>query len=594
MNHRLTPILYHRFLVPLALVALVGVSCAPPPRAQDAGNDATGGSGQAQRKVLNMGLRTILDAFSVAGSSTTSGGGLAYIEIHSQALFTSDKTTGRPIPRLLAEHPSLDNGGLRITDDGRMVATYRLRHDVRWADGAPLTTRDLLFTYRLVQNPAIPIIDRGPSSLMDTASAPDDHTFVITWKQPYYMADAIGLRAFWPLPAHLLEADYVAIVEEQRDSLAFLARPYWTSEYVHVGPFKLVEFTHGVEAVFDAVDGYFLGRPRVDRIVVKQFADPNTALANALSGAIDLASDGVLEVENAIDLKARWDREAGGKVYFGTGTTQFVSIQFDATVPDYQSVVQDKRVRQALYHAIDRDAYAEVISGGIPDKGAHALLPPDNPLYASVRDGWKQRYPYDSSRSAALLEQAGWRRGADGLLANATGDRLRVEARNTAGNEERSAIIADMWRKVGVDAEISIVPAARVRDTQFRQQFPGGEITARGSQDSILTRLECAEQPTPQNRFSGNNRGHWCNQDYERLVNGYRTNLREEGRGQAIKTIQDLVLEELPILLLNYQVSVVFARKSVTAFEDDFAGGSEAGRIYGTYSRNAHEWDLTR
>ena len=149
-----------------------------------------------------------------------------------------------------------------------------------------------------------------------------------------------------------------------------------------------------------------------------------------------------------------------------------------------------------------------------------------------------------------------------------------------------------MWRKVGVDAEIFIVPAARVRDTQFRQQFPGGEITARGSQDSILTRLECAEQPTPQNRFSGNNRGHWCNQDYERLVNGYRTNLREDGRGQAIKSIQDLMLDELPILLLNYQVSVVFARKGVTAFEDDFAGGSEAGRIYGTYSRNAHEWDL--
>jgi len=52
------------------------------------------------------------------------------------------------------------------------------------------------------------------------------------------------------------------------------------------------------------------------------------------------------------------------------------------------------------------------------------------------------------------------------------------------------------------------------------------------------------------------------------------------------------VLEELPIMLMNYQVAVVFARKGVTAFQDDFAGGSEAGRIYGTYSRNAHEWDM--
>jgi ABC-type transport system substrate-binding protein len=131
-----------------------------------------------------------------------------------------------------------------------------------------------------------------------------------------------------------------------------------------------------------------------------------------------------------------------------------------------------------------------------------------------------------------------------------------------------------------------------VRDREYRQQFPGGEITARGSHDAILTRLECGEQPTPQNRFSGNNRGHWCNQEYERLVTSYRTNLVENGRGQAIKLIQDLVLEELPILLLNTSVAPVIARRGVTAYEDDFPGGSEAGRIYGTYSRNAHEWDL--
>jgi peptide/nickel transport system substrate-binding protein len=539
-----------------------------------------------------MGLATVIDAFSVAGSSTTSGGGLAYIEIHSQALFTADKTTGRPIPRLLSELPTLDNGGLRIASDGTMVATYKLRPDVKWADATPLTTRDLLFTYRLTKDPLIPIIDTGPSKLMESASAPDDHTFVVTYSQPYYLADAIGLRAFWPLPAHLLEADYANLVEGQKDSAAFLARPYWTSEYVHVGPYKLVEFTPQVQAVFDAVDHYFLGRPNVDRIVVKQFTDPNTVYANVLSGGIDLASDGVLEVENALPLKQQWDADGGGKIYLGTGTTQFVSIQFDSSLPDYQPALLDPRVRQGLYHAIDRDAYAEVISGGVPDKGAHAMLPPDNPLHPAVRDGWKQRYPFDTTRALAALEQAGWRRGGDGMLANAAGERLAIQVRATQDGENRAAIIADMWKRVGVDTPVTIVPTARVRDREYRQAFPGGEVTARGSQDAILTRLECAEQPTQQNRFSGNNRGHWCNQDYERLVGQYRTSLREEPRGEAFRQIQELVLQDLPIMLLNYQISVVFARRGVTAFQDDFAGGSEAGRIYGTYSRNAHEWDI--
>src|SRR5207302_4044255 len=144
-------------------------------------------------KVLNLGLRTVLDGFSIAGSGTLQGGGLGYIELHSQALFTADKTTGRPVPRLLAEQPSLDNAGLRLTDDGKMVATYRLRRDVQWADGAPLTSRDLMFTFRLTRDKSIPIVDPGPSELMESAEAPDDYTFLITWKQPYYQADAVGL-----------------------------------------------------------------------------------------------------------------------------------------------------------------------------------------------------------------------------------------------------------------------------------------------------------------------------------------------------------------------------------------------------------------
>jgi peptide/nickel transport system substrate-binding protein len=582
-----------RMLLGVLVLLVVGACSSPSPRSSGQSPGASQEQRQSGgRKVINLALQTIIDGFSIAASSTTSGGGLSYIEIHSQALFTSDKTTGRPIPRLLTELPTQQNGGLRLTPDGKMIATYKLRTDVKWADGASFTSKDLLFTYKTTKDPNLPIIDTGPSKLMESVSAPDDHTFVINWSEPYYMADAIGLRAFWPLPAHILESHYTTIVEGQKDHAAFLALPYWSSEYVHIGPFKLASMTSGVEAAFDAIPDYFLGKPKVDRIVVKQFGDSSTILAGVLAGAIDVTMEAVLTAEQAMELKRRWDVDKGGTVYVGVGTTQFVSIQFDSSVSGYQPALLNKTVRQALYHGIDRDAYADTVSGGIPNMAANAMLPPDNPLYSYVKDAWKVRYPFDTARAGQVFEQAGWRLGGDSLLANAAGERLHLETRATADNEARASIIGDMWKRVGVDTEIVVVPAARVRDREYRQQFPGGEITARGSQDAILTRLECSEQPTSQNRFSGNNRGHWCNQDYERLVNGYRTNLVEEGRGQAFKQIQDLVLEELPILLLNTQVSPVVARRGVTAFEDDFPGGSEAGRIYGTYSRNAHEWDV--
>src|SRR5581483_471892 len=125
----MTPRTSHRIAL-LGVLALLLAACAapPPPRtASEASAQAPREGGP--RKVLNLALLTIINGFSIAAGSTTSGGGLSYIEIHSQALFTADKTNGRPVPRLLAEMPTLDNGGLRLTDDGKMLATYRLRPD---------------------------------------------------------------------------------------------------------------------------------------------------------------------------------------------------------------------------------------------------------------------------------------------------------------------------------------------------------------------------------------------------------------------------------------------------------------------------------
>jgi len=562
-----------------------------------AGGAAAGGAQGSQAapgrmKVLNLGLRTVLDGFSIGASATLQGGGIGYIEIHSQGLFTSDKTTGRPIPRLVAEQPTVDNGDFILTSDGKMVATYKLRHDVQWADGAPFTSKDLMLTFAIEQNKSMPVPDATAVSLMESATAPDDYTFVLTWKQPYYLADAIGPLLFWPLPSHTLAADYQTMVVEQNDVQGFMAKPYWTAEFFHIGPFKLTQFNAGDDAVFDAVDQYFLGRPKVDRIVVKQIVDPNAYLANIISGSIDLSLDNALLIEQGVELKSRWDADGGGTVYFATGTTWFVAFQFDQSVADFEPVVLDRTVRQALYQAIDREAYAEAVQAGVQGRAANSLLSPAHPLYPFTKDAWIDRYPYDPNRAVALLEGDGWQRGADGVMVSPTLGRLHIDGRTTEGQDRKLAVVADYWRKIGVDASELIMSGAAIRDRVYRQAYPGMEITARGNEEVVLSRAECSAIPTAANSYSGNNRGHWCNPNFDRVVGLFRAELNEQARGPLIQQAQQLLLDDLPFGLLHYEVSVPVVRRGVTALADDFAGGHDSGIGYGTYSRDAHEWDI--
>src|SRR5439155_8889497 len=133
---------------------------------------------------------------------------------------------------------------------------------------------------------------------------------------------------------------------------------------------------------------YFLGKPRVDRIVVKQIPDNNTLLASILCGSVDLSTDNALLIEQGAQLKERWDREQGGFAAYATGPTWFVAFQFDPSTPNFQPAVAERSVRQALYHAIDRDAYSEATLAGIQGRAANALLSPDNALHSFVKDGW--------------------------------------------------------------------------------------------------------------------------------------------------------------------------------------------------------------
>ena len=98
--------------------------------------------------------------------------------------------------------------GVEVLTDGRMRVKLHLRRGVAWHDGTPFTARDLVFSDRIGVDPGLPLWRLDGVKEMESTEASDDLTFVVTYHRPYYRGTVLGMRAFWPVAAHILGGPY--------------------------------------------------------------------------------------------------------------------------------------------------------------------------------------------------------------------------------------------------------------------------------------------------------------------------------------------------------------------------------------------------
>src|SRR5205814_1800095 len=137
--------------------------------------------------------------------------------------------------------------------DGTMDTTFHLRPNINWHDGVAFTADDLMFSFAILQDPDLPTTG-SQRRFMESASAPDPRTFVIHWSGTYVDAPqgAIGVIR----PKHILEDLY------RRDKEAFTNSPWFTTEFVGLGPYKLASWELGSHIDLARFEDYYQGRPR--------------------------------------------------------------------------------------------------------------------------------------------------------------------------------------------------------------------------------------------------------------------------------------------------------------------------------------------
>src|SRR5438105_9729719 len=275
---------FARPLVTLIAPLVVAAACAPAsaPAPREAAGPSTQAGASSSAPTSNRLLTVVMINEPVSlNARPLSETFISYFTVrqmfNASLIVLDDKAL--PRGRLAEAVPQVNTDSWRVFPDGRMETTWKLKPDLVWHDGTPLTAEDFVFAWRLYSQPELGVAVAAPINQMGEISAPEPRTVVIRWRQLTAQADQLEPDAFGPLPRHVLEDKF-----KQGEWDAIVTHPFWKREFVGTGPFKLVNWEPGAFIEAEAFDRYVEGRPKIPRLRIIFRSDVNAALATLMAG----------------------------------------------------------------------------------------------------------------------------------------------------------------------------------------------------------------------------------------------------------------------------------------------------------------------
>src|SRR5690554_1058756 len=328
--------------------------------------------------------------------------------------------TGEIVPALATEWTTSDDG---------LTWTFTLRDGVLFHDGSPLTTEDVIAKFERAMDPDSGHTNPGYYEAIESVTAPDDSTVEFHLSRP-----SSSLLYNLARPDSVINP--AANAENQR------------SNPIGTGPFVFAEYVPGSHVTLEKFEDYYLdGVPYLDSATFRIISDPNARFAALQAGDIDLIGVALLP-EQFQQVQAN----PALKGTQGSATAEITLALNNAVEP-----LDDPRVRQAITHAIDKNAIVQGAMFGLGTVIGTHMSPAEN-YYVDLTD----TYPYDPERARELLAEAGY---PDGFT-------VRFELPEPYNIERRTGeVIAQQLAQVGIDVELSVVEWA----TWIERIFLGGD-----------------------------------------------------------------------------------------------------------------------
>jgi len=318
-----------------------------------------------------------------------------------------------------------------ISADGLEIV-FHLRHDVKWHDGEPFTSADVLFTYQLLIDPQTPTAYSERYKQVAEASAPDEYTFKVRYAKP--LASALISWAMAIHPKHLLEGQPIAESPLARAPIG-------------TGPFRFVEWSPGEKIVLERNEDYFEGAPYIKRIVYRIIPDLTTMFLELQSGGLDYMGLTPLQYARQTTAPA-----------FVRRFNRFRYPAFAYTYLGYnlhRPLFQDKLVRQALSYAINKKELVDGVLMGLGQPANGPYKPGSWPHNPNVNS-----YPYNPDKAAQMLSSAGWVDSDGDGIRDKDGKPFEFTIVTNQGNDQRiksAEIIQRRFQQVGVKVKIRVI-----------------------------------------------------------------------------------------------------------------------------------------
>ena len=476
--------------------------------------------------------------------------------------------------------PTLANGGYKVVknaagDVTSNSVTYNIRKDAKWSDGTAITPKDFQFWLRVEQDDRVPVPSRDPWDKAKITVA-DADTFTITFSPPYLFADQVSpglapsaaMASAWnTFDTATAKLDPKTAGKAINDAWVKFISGFTTANNlpkVVSGPFKPSQWRSGNSLTMVRNPSYWRtpkgGTDKYVQTVQYRFIpNSNTLKVNVLSGQIDALSAVGVTFDQGLDLQRNQRNQY--KTYFvPSATWEHIDINGFSNVQKVKDLdLDDKRIRQALLYSIDRSALVKALFQG-KQQVSNTFVNPIAKLYK--KDA--KAYDFDAAKAKALFAEAGWKPGADGILAK-NGKKFSLNFTTTAGNATRERvqqILQAQWKAVGVDMNIQNYPASAV----FAQEFIGGG--SNGKWDALMyawtadpslekgNLFSSTQIPTAANGFAGQNEPGWKNAEYDKLWNQANTEFDLNERVKLFDRMQSIWAEEVPSLPLYFRVNV--------------------------------------